>query len=293
MVSGRVLSLAQGDTYVMAFAPGADLQAFPELPVALTALSAERRAAGEDRFELSSQVRIPPLHLWSFIDVNRDFDPLVDVLAQPGRGDFWGEGMEVATPGEHVALDRFTALSSPAPSFQVAGTTAGETVVLPLQATLSTLVLEPVATPVEPQPGPFEVTLRDDDENGLPDDQDGDGLPDVSPRIVLRHLVPADNGGALVLPGIIDPTTLGPLLLGLTRTLELSSLRVLVPRIAAEVTRTPQGLAFVPTAVQVGEYELIVLSATGQLWRMPNDLGRRASRHGPAREDQAIRFRVE
>mgnify|MGYP001582055767 CR=1 FL=1 len=260
-----------------------------------------------------------------FIDSNDDFIPWYGVTADATQGDVGGGAIDPATRATRVvevgtdeagqpipALDVPVSFSDAAkvpidrPIFSVVGgmdsvTLSGTPKVIELQATV-------INEGVMNQPTPaFMVRFIDDNLDGVPDDANGDGVPEVWPRVVVRKLpfeksplldendldkngiVDAEgedyehaNGEKDGKPDVVvvaagfDVTEYAPSLFDamgrvkLTPTIVPKLRLVLQPR-AFDVSAptSPQLLRGVP----VGRYAITVIQLTGQTWRVPNELG--------------------
>ncbi|MFZ5469422.1 MAG: hypothetical protein ACOZIN_08295 [Myxococcota bacterium] len=274
---------SRGDAYVFLYPHGRGLPAEAVEPRALTAVSDLRLARGDTRY-LFGSIAPNPYRVWPFLDVDRNFRVNVDVLAQPGAGDRLGVGVEVnLQPGEHRQLDLRIGetLAHEPPAFRLEGE-KGETVELP-DRPLAPIVLTMVSDDVgvlDPARLGFRVSLADDDQDGAPDDADGDGLLDLYPRVFLRFLprpgqtVPEDS--TVILPMVFNP---GPFLsnLGFELDAEIVAdrLQTVVVPVAQAISNKPGRGRQATTldAIPIGEWELVVLAKTGQYWRLPNDLG--------------------
>ena len=111
-------------------------------------------------------------------------------------------------------------------------------------------------------------------------------------------MVPLDSRGdpaEVIIPLAFDP---GPYLAVLagdpSREIVTDRLTAFVLPQAQAITFEKQGRVVTPmSAVPVGEYELWVVSESGQFWRMPNDLSTDKAAHlGGPRVSQGVRFRV-
>ncbi len=217
-----------------------------------------------------------------FLDADKDFRPTIDLLAQPTAGDVGGAHVDPTTREiltVEVAQDRVTpqvtvtlALPIPAerPAFAITST-PGFTVPF---AAPETLVIEAHAidtTDIHMSPActRFLVSYVDENGDGVPDDQNGDHLPDVYPRVVLRQRGRTADQTSILIPAIINPL---PFLDALSTApyVPTSTLELIIPPVAVERGATDTLLPAIPP----GEYETIVISGTGQTWQVPNDLAR-------------------
>ncbi|XXF80844.1 hypothetical protein P2318_14115 [Myxococcaceae bacterium GXIMD 01537] len=301
-VEGRVLASESvpGDAYVFLFAPGEGPPEAPGTPLHSTAVPALRRAAGETRFRFPS-LRPGTYRLWGFLDVNGDVDLSVDVLAQPGAGDRVPEGaLERAfAEGEAATVDLSLTrrVRHPLPAFRVVAEGADAGVVsMPEAPSLVTFDVEADGLGlVRGEPPRFYVRFLDVDGDGMADDADGDGLPDLYPRFFLRW-APAPGQGAegveVVVPLLFNPAPFATVLQGdVTREAAAERLQLVVVPQARAVTRTPDGgTAMEPLGTPpVGDYVLWALTDEGTFWHVPNALG---ARDAAALRSQALRFRV-
>jgi len=269
-----------GDVWAFLYAPGEGPPGPPAFPKLATAVSAQRLASGDARYVFGS-VAPNPYRLWGFLDVDSNFDPSIDVLAQAGAGDRTGAGVELnLQPGQLLtqALKIADAVPHEPPAFRLEGDatdvtldgSAGNPVVL-------TVVSDPVGR-LDAKRTAFHVGLVDSNGDGSPDDLDGDGVPDLSLQLFLRWLPKPgeDRGeGSVIVPLVFDPSPFLSALGGQTGTF------VAVTRLSGAVVPLAQRLVTqpgkLPSITPVGsaprgDYELIALGAGGQFWRLPNDL---------------------
>ncbi len=255
--------------------------------------------------------------LTGFLDRDGDFSPFYEVNKGATAGDVAIDAVvaQVGSARENGLVDPVVAeleantpipLERPAfafadvtgadvPTMTVAeapGTT--ETVMLSLSGQTLETVFTDVVSPL------FGVTFAPDldgDPFGLPDDFNGDGLPDaIWPRILLRKLDPADPLGLavadppVILPGVlltVDPADpFNPATSLLAQALEagidvnsdhlfpVPQMTVVVPGLVIE-SLDPLELAPIELAGESveGDYQILVMNPTGQLWTVPNELG--------------------
>ncbi len=284
----------RGDAYAFLYASGEGPPGPPAVPRAVTGVSS---ATAEARY-LFASVPPNPYRLWGVLDVDRDLDVTLDVLAQPGAGDWVTAGEELALqPGEQAErpLQFTTRVEREPPAFRVDGVDGG---LLVLPAAPGGIELLRIS--VEPLPGldasrlSLPVSLVDTDGDGRADDVNGDAIPDLSLQAALRWLAapgqerPASaDGGFLevLVPLAADPRAVLPLLRGdLSQTAELDALDlVLIPQ--AQAVDARGSVERTLGAVPPGDYELLLTVAGGQYWKIPNGLGV----HHPS---QALRIRV-
>lgn len=280
-VEGRVEVPVPGDAYLFLSEPG---EGPPEPPLYATAVPQVRLASGDGRF-VFADVAAGAYRLWGFVDVQRELRTDEPLLAQPGAGDRRLVPLELSVEGGLI-LEAPVALgeveTADPPAFLAEGL-EGE-VQLP-DRPLQPLSIRLRSTEVERVGGAgFEVSLADVDGDGAADDADGDGLPDLFPQAFLRfrprpgQTVPLDSRGRpaeVVVPLRYPP---GEFLLALggdpaARLTAFELNTFLIPQ-ATAVFREPGGRRVTTTleAIPVGDYELVLLSERGQVWRIPNGL---------------------
>ena len=260
-----------------------------------------------------------------FVDSNSDFIPWYGVTADVTRGDVGGAAIDPMTRASRVievgtdeagrpiaALDVPVSFSDSArvpldrPIFAVVGglptvTVAGAPQLIELQAT-------PIDEGVMNQPTPgFMVRFLDDNADGVPDDANGDGVPDVWPRVVVRKLAldksPLVDENDLDKNGVVDAEGVDyehangeldgkPDVVVLAAGFDVREYAAQLVDAMGRVKTTPtvvprlklvlQPRAFdvsTPTspqplrAVPIGDYAITVIQQTGQTWRVPNELG--------------------
>ncbi|HEX8440680.1 hypothetical protein [Archangium sp.] len=252
-----------------------------------------------------------------------DFIPWYSVTGEPNAGDVGGaavdaitraprvvevatdpDGVLQATTGVTVSFSDSVSTVPERPAFQVVGEARFDPTAGPKRLELKPLqVREGVVDLRSPV---FLVRYVDEDGNGVPDDANGDGQPDLWPRVVLRKLVDGpgladendlDRNGLLDAEGVDYPRLDGssdglpdqvvlaaglapdPTLMDALRKpdgtprmepVAVPSLGVLVlPRaLDARNPRAPAQLQSVPR----GRYALTLVQFTGQTWRVPNEL---------------------
>ncbi|MFL5348853.1 MAG: hypothetical protein ACJ8AT_28990 [Hyalangium sp.] len=253
-----------------------------------------------------------------------DFIPWYNVTAEPNLGDVAGASVDLATlapriievgvdeigtpipvMGVTVSFSDMATVKADRPVFEVTGPSTieptGGIKLLKLHARPIVQGAVNLSTPM------FLVRFVDENHDGVPDDANGDGAPDLWPRVVVRKLADGgsgitdendlDNNGVLDAEGVdyahasgpmdgapdlvvlaagIVPDALPPGLYdsnGRPNTdavLPLSELTVAVRPLALDA-RNPSAPAPL-TKMPSGRYAVIVLQSTGQAWRVPNEL---------------------
>lgn len=310
--SGRVEGQVQGpgaprgDAYVFLFAPGTGPPRGPAVPRYVTAVPELRRASGDSRYRFS-EVLPGPYSLWGFLDSNGDVDLSVDVLSQPGAGDWSPEAavaLEVPAGLVEQDLTLTRRMRHGPPAFRVTGEgTDGGVVTVPdspLALTSFTAEADGLGL-LRGEETRFFVRLLDADGDGNADDLNGDGIPDLFPQFFLRFVprpgqeVPgASDGGVsqVIVPLVINPVPFVTVLQGdVTREASAASVQLFVVPLAQAVSEASDGgQVLTPlAAIPVGEYQLWALSAEGAFWYVPNALGGRDSE---ALRSQALRFQI-
>ncbi len=252
-----------------------------------------------------------------------DFLPWFGVTSEPTAGDVGGaavdpvtraarlieiapdkDGALQAVTGVHVSFAQTETVPVDRPAFRVEGSR-----VLDLAAPVSfyKLLSQPIDEGVVKLPAPaFLVRWVDDDGDGVPDDTNGDGQPELWPKVFVRKLSDRGTGlldendldrdgvldatgedyeradgtkdgkpDAVVLAAGLVPDALLPLITNEDGTPKMTP----VPVNALDLALRPMALdarnpkAPVPLKrVPPGRYAVIVLNFTGQSWRVPNEL---------------------
>ncbi|HVG58652.1 MAG TPA: hypothetical protein VNA24_08865 [Hyalangium sp.] len=308
-VEGQVAgpSSLRGDAYVFLFAPGEGPPRGPAAPRFVTAIPELRLGTGDARF-LFAEVVPGPYRLWGFLDSNGDVDLSVDVLAQPGAGDWVPDaGMEVEVSAGGVLLQDLSLIRRMRhgpPAFRVTGegTDGGVVTVPDSPLSLTSLTVEADGLGLLlGEEARFFVRLRDEDGDGNADDVNGDGVPELFPQFFLRFVprpgqtVPLQPDGGLsqvIVPLVINPVPFIPILQGdVTREASAANMQLFVlPQAQAVSEAEDGGQVLTPlAAIPVGEYQLWALSAEGAFWYVPNALG---SRDSETLSSQALRFQI-
>lgn len=285
---------AGGNVWVFLYAPKEGFPISPAVPLFATAVSSTALAV-RPQYRLGP-VEPNPYRAFALLDANGNFDAQVDVLAQPGAGDWVTVGREVnLQPGK--TLEQPLALAQrilvEPPAFRV-DTQATQLVLdeQPNQLASVVVISDDAGGRLQKSRGGFQVGILDADDDGRGDDADGDGVPELTLQFALRW-VPRpgqlEAGLQVVVPMVFDPS---PFLTALGGQPGLS---VAADRLQLFVT--PQAFQLKPgvaglagrTALQAiprGEYELVALPTNGQFWRVPNGLA-------GTMPSQATRFRFD
>ncbi len=286
-------------------------------PLTFTTVSADRLfggAEGNGPFTAPfafSLVKPGSYLVRGLIDTNADFIPWYGVTADTNAGDVGGAAVDPITRAtqvidlERVRLDVAVSFSDAArvpvdrPVFQV----VTQSPALELRPTTPELVIDLAPQPIDvgpvhqPQPV-FLAQLIDDDRDGVPDDKNRDGAPDMWPRVILRKvtdenplvdddgdydhvngMVRLDPDGVpdvVVLAAAIDPTELLPALIDpLTMRPRLTpvpvtKLKVRVRPRAFDASNPAQPVPLLN--LPSGKYAIVLIAPTGQTWRIPNEL---------------------
>jgi hypothetical protein len=265
----------------------------------VTAVPELRLGTGDARF-LFAEVVPGPYRLWGFLDANGDADLSVDVLAQPGAGDWVPDaGVDVEAPAGGALLQELSLtrrLRHGPPAFRVTGEGSDGGVVTvpdsPLVLTSLTVEADGLGL-LRGEETRFFVRLRDEDGDGNADDLNGDGVPELFPQFFLRFVPrPGQTAAQVIVPLVINPVPFIPILQGdVTREASAVSVQLfVVPQAQAVSDAGDGGQVLTPlAAMPVGEYQLWALSAEGAFWYVPNALG---SRDSEALRSQSLRFQI-
>ena len=284
-------------------------------PVALSVIKADDFDGGVGTFSFPTIAADACVIITGYIDRDQDFDALHSITKLPTLGDVLlsteivnvgpAEGGLVA-PVLDVALTESIEVPLEHPAFTIAGADtdaptmtraaelgATDTVFMRLDATVHASPFTNSAAPL------FTLVFNEDaDGDGMPDDDNGDSVPDVIwPRVLLVKIDPADPDGLetadgpIVLPGVVIPldtadaanpeTNLALMasLAGLPfdgeQVIPQTSLTVAVPGVIvtdlATATTSPIE-AVAASGVDVdGDYQVIVMNSSGQTWSIPNE----------------------
>jgi len=259
-----------------------------------------------------------------FIDTNDDFIPWYGVTADVNTGDVGGAAVDPVThiprvievgvdehgtpiPALKVPVSFSDAAKVPLdrPVFEVAGTP--EFVEVSAPATVIEVQARPIEDGVIHESSPaFLLRFVDDDGDGAPDDANGDGVPELWPRVVVRKLAAGqgplvdendlDGDGIIDAEGVdylhadgsqdgkpdlvvlaagFDPTEYAAALFDAQGHVKqtptpVTHLKLVIRPIALDATdpRAPAPLSAMPS----GDYAVTIIQQTGQTWRVPNEL---------------------
>ncbi len=283
----RVPAGLGGDAWVLLYRSGEGPPGSPAVPVAVSAVSAVRLAAGDAHFVLSD-VAPNPYRLWGLLDVDQNLDLSIDVLSQPSAGDrVASAGVDLnvqPSRGASGTLELDRLVTTEPPAFRV-DTTELDVLLETTAAgsTTFTLVADPVGH-FDRSRTAFTLGLVDADRDGRPDDTNGDGTPELSLSIVLRWLPrPGQlDQGTVVVPMVFNPAPFLSVLMGqVGTTVTTDRLQVAMLPVAQQLL--DDGTVRLFGAPPAGDYELLVVANGGQFWRLPNQLA-------PTLASQSVRF---
>lgn len=217
----------------------------------------------------------------AFLDADGDFNPVQTLLAQPTAGDIGGGYVDSATRvflpvvveankvSAQVTVFLASELPVERPAFAITSSTSFDVPFsTPKKLSIAAHPIQRAQVQMDPAKTAFLIQYIDENGDGVTDDINGDHLPDLYPKVILRRTTLSDNGGTILIPLIIDPfkylDAIGERGFALTTALEL-----IIPPVAVE--RTAAGDTILPETPP-GEYETIVISGTGQTWQIPNAL---------------------
>ncbi|MBN93000.1 MAG: hypothetical protein CL928_02880 [Deltaproteobacteria bacterium] len=304
-------------------------------PVDFIVLSEDSLSAGDASFIFPSVPGGTCSIVTGFVDQDRDFHYDYGVTSQATAGDLLAtvetvvtgsleEGTDYIEPVESVILRADTEVPLDPPGFELVDPLSGEPAapIMNLGSTVGTtaqVLVEVSAAEIRTSAmdvDASQLTLvfgPDGDGDGLPDDLNGDSLPDVLwPQVLVRRLDPLDPTGlsvqepGVLLPGIVVPldasdplnpdtnlvmvaAAAGVPLDGQTP-LSVEQLTVAIPPLVVTDTE-PLTLAAIEEVAAsgvdvVGDYQVLVMNISGQRWMLPNalaDLGL---------DSQAVTFEV-
>lgn len=269
----------RGDVWAFLYKPHEGPPEAVGVPQSITAVSATRVAV--DQRYVFGQVKPNPFRLWGLLDVDGNFDPSIDVLSQPTKGDqVASHAVDVnVQPGRgasaELLIDR--PVKSDPPAFVLDTDQADVSLDATLGANSTLTLVSDSLGRFDAKRGGFEIGLVDANGDGVPDDANGDGTPDLSLTLFLRWL--PRNGqradGEILVPLLYNPA---PFLSVLQNRLDTTVIadRLQTVVIATEQVVTDANGKQTITALSSpppGSYELVALVPGGQFWRVPNQLG--------------------
>jgi hypothetical protein len=228
------------------------------------------------------------------IDTGGDFIPWYSVTSDANAGDVGGAAIDPVTRASRVVTvdggvvsDVGVSFSDAArvpvdrPAFQIESTSPSATVVQGMPPAILELRPQPLDLGVVHQRQPvFLAQLIDDDLDGFPDDKNGDGVPDMWPRVIVRKIADGpnlllDDPKPIVLAAGFDPTDLLPVLLDMngrprTSAVPVTKLKLVVRPLALDVTNPTMPMMM--STLPPGRYAIVLIAPTGQTWRVPNEL---------------------
>jgi hypothetical protein len=256
-----------------------------------------------------------------------DFIPWFTVTAEPNKDDVGGAAVDLATRQPRVVEVSVGEDGTPHPLLGVTVSFSADTSTVsvdrPAFEVLNPQPIEPNGLPkalrlralpirdgaVDLRAPIFLVRFMDENRDGQPDDTNGDGVPELWPRVVVRKLSDSgsglldendlDNNGVIDTDGVDYAPQSGSkdgqpdlVVLGAGTALT-DTLRPMLfddmgrPRMDAVIPTNELTVAVLPRAydarnplappVQLqslpsGRYALILIQSTGQVWRVPNEL---------------------
>jgi uncharacterized protein (DUF2141 family) len=238
----------------------------------------------------------------AFLNASHQFDPFLDYAQQPRAGDPVGGYGESGPGGQPrllaipvvegqvvtgINVELTQTLTHDPPSFELVGgsQTLDQNMDQPVRLKLRTTRLP--APHASFDRAHFALDL-DRDAQGNRRSSFGDGLDDVFPRVFLRQLSGVDGqgsavglaaGSAAVIPCRIVSTPVLPALVSFAPgapPLAQDMLDVLVQPVAVG-SGDLKPLAKIPA----GKYQVVVVQRSGQVWKLPNQLGDPASAGTP------------
>lgn len=217
----------------------------------------------------------------AFVDSDEDFHPTIDLLAQTTAGDVGGGYVDVATGKfleitvktdeitSHITVSVGRTIPVERPVFAHSSTTTFKVpFATPQPLLLDTHALSRGRIDAKIECNKFLISYADLDEDGVPDDANGDHLPDLFPQVLFRLEKTESQTRDIIIPGIIDPLPYKDVL-SVVPSFPVDRLALLLPPVAVDIT--DGGREILP-AIPTGRYETIVISVTGQTWQVPNGL---------------------
>ncbi|MBL8913470.1 MAG: hypothetical protein JNM17_22415 [Archangium sp.] len=283
-VEGPLTTSLSGDAWLFLYKPGEGPPGAPAIPQSVSAVSAQQLDA-EHRYVIAN-VRPNPYRLFGILDVDGDFDATIDVLSQASAGDrISKKGIDFQSQpgrGAHVPFEIDDPVFVDPPAFSFEGEADNDVKLDPsLDAVTPLTLISNDLGRYDPKKIAFVFGLVDANGDDRPDDLDGDFVPDLSIQLFLRWIPKAGQlppDATVIVPLAFDPSPfLRTLENRLDTTVTTQRLQVLmVPNAQLlDPHGEPDGGASVTPfgPPPAGDYELVVLQAGGQFWRVPNQLG--------------------
>jgi len=215
-----------------------------------------------------------------------------NLLGTPTKGDIVGAHLDKSTgavapvpidhgetPNIDVTLVQVVPLDPPA--FQIDHTSGAPSFAATSRSVARFgLVTRPLAFPAGAVATPVFTVSLVRNSGQKPVDRDGDGLLDVWPRVFLARLDPKDPTGLtqssppVIIPAAVDPTPFLPQLLAQdpgAAPLLVTRVTVIARPVALDVTNPDAPVR--QLGVPPGQYKIVVINKTGQIWQIPNEAG--------------------
>ncbi len=226
----------------------------------------------------------------AFVDSDEDFHPTIDLLAQTTAGDVGGGYVDIETGRfldidvktdeitSHITVSIGRTIPVERPVFAHTSTTTFKVpFATPQPLLLGTHALSRGRINANESCNKFLISYADLDEDGVPDDANGDHLPDLFPRVLLRLEKTETQTRDIIIPAIIDPLAYRDIL-NVVPAFPVDEVALLLPPVAVDITGGGQEIL---PAIPAGRYETIVIAVTGQTWQVPNGLDRFIADGGP------------
>ena len=217
----------------------------------------------------------------AFVDADEDFHPTIDLLGQTTGGDVGGghvdaetgQFLEVEVKNDEITAQVTVSIGRVIPVERPVFVHSSTTTFTVPYATPQTLVLNSHSLSrgrisTDPACSTFLVSYADLDADGVPDDANGDHLPDMFPQVILRLEKTEAQTRDIIIPAIIDPLPYRDTL-AVVPAVPTSTVALLLPPVAVDLS---DGGRQILTDIPPGRYETIVISGMGQTWQVPNQI---------------------